>query len=465
MEHAETPTIGAADAAGQRLDALIRGTTDKFYRTDLQWMEIRQLAGQESGRPLLTREAWLDEQVHVDDRPRVVSAIERGCRSQEPFEVEHRNSASAGSPEWWLLRAFPIAAPDGGIAEWFAVATDVTARRRAIERLEQLTGRLEQQKRFYESLIASTPDLVYAFDLQYRLVFANRALLEMWDRSLEDSVGRRLVDLGYEPWHADMHEREIDRVAATGEAIRGEVGFPHAEQGWRVYDYIFTPVFDASGKVERIAGTTRDITEIREAQDRLKHVIDELNHRVMNMLATVQALAAQTFGNGRAEPHARKAFETRLMSLSSAHALVAGNGWKDVSLEAAVRAAVGPFHGSGASSERFAIRADEVRVPPQAALALAAGLHELAANAAQHGAWSGEAGVVAVEGFEDRGRIRVEWLEREGPPVRQPSRQGLGSRLVGEALARELGGAVTLTYDPAGVRCTIEFPIPSPGTS
>ncbi|RKD89090.1 PAS domain-containing sensor histidine kinase [Halopiger aswanensis] len=128
----------------------------------------------------------------------------------------------------------------------------------------------EQERRLYETIISSTPDLVYAFDLDYRFIFANDALLEMWGQTYEESIGNTLRENGYEPWHAEMHEREIDQVVATKEPIRGEVAFEHAERGRRIYDYIFAPVFDAEGDVEAIAGTTRDITERKEAEEALQ---------------------------------------------------------------------------------------------------------------------------------------------------------------------------------------------------
>ncbi|HEX6600534.1 MAG TPA: PAS domain-containing sensor histidine kinase [Gemmatimonadaceae bacterium] len=124
----------------------------------------------------------------------------------------------------------------------------------------------DRQKRLYETIIAATPDLVYVIGLDYRFTFANDALLRMWGRSLDDSIGRGLRELACEEWHAAMHEREIDQIVATKEPIRGEVSFPHAELGRRIYDYIFVPVFDERGEVEAIAGTTRDITLRREAQ-------------------------------------------------------------------------------------------------------------------------------------------------------------------------------------------------------
>lgn len=89
----------------------------------------------------------------------------------------------------------------------------------------------------------------------------------MWGKSAEDAIGKGLRDNGYEEWHAAMHEREIDEVVASKKTIRGTVSFPHAELGTRIYDYIFAPVFNEEGEVEAVAGTTRDITEIKQAQE------------------------------------------------------------------------------------------------------------------------------------------------------------------------------------------------------
>src|SRR5262249_13519666 len=158
----------------------------------------------------------------------------------------------------------------GEIAEWFGAASDVTERRETQDALARVTSELDRQKRSYEALISATPDLVYAFDTDYHFTFANRALLTMWWRTLEASIGKRPIDVGYEQWHADMHEREIDQVIATKEGIRGEVGFPHATLGWRTYDYIFMPILNEAGEVESIAGTTRDITDIKRAEEHLK---------------------------------------------------------------------------------------------------------------------------------------------------------------------------------------------------
>ncbi|QRV17724.1 PAS domain-containing protein (plasmid) [Haloterrigena salifodinae] len=148
--------------------------------------------------------------------------------------------------------------------------TDRDESAEAAEEMTEVPIEAEQKRRLYETIISSTPDLVYAFDLDYRFIFANDALLEMWGQTYDESIGNTLRENGYEPWHAEMHEREIDRIVETKEPIRGEVAFEHAEHGRRIYDYIFAPVLDDEGEVEIIAGTTRDITERKEAEEALQ---------------------------------------------------------------------------------------------------------------------------------------------------------------------------------------------------
>ncbi|WP_425499299.1 ATP-binding protein [Natronosalvus caseinilyticus] len=148
--------------------------------------------------------------------------------------------------------------------------TDSTEHKDSETELTRVTAEPEQERRLYETIITSTPDLVYAFNLDYRFIFANEALLEMWGQTLEESIGKTLLEIGYEPWHAEMHKREIDQVVETKEPIRGEVAFEHAELGHRIYDYIFAPVLNDEGEVEAIAGTTRDITDHKKAEEALQ---------------------------------------------------------------------------------------------------------------------------------------------------------------------------------------------------
>ena len=189
----------------------------------------------------------------------------------------------------------PILEADGKASGVIVMANDITeqvlARKKAEESEERLRlakDESERQKRLYEAITRSTPDLIYVFDLEYRFIYANEALLTMWGLTWEQSIGKKLLEVGYEPWHAEMHEREIDHVVATQNPIRGEVSFPHATLGKRIYDYIFVPVFNEKGAVEAVAGTTRDITELKLAEETLKQNEEKLEKLVTERTKELQ---------------------------------------------------------------------------------------------------------------------------------------------------------------------------------
>ena len=128
---------------------------------------------------------------------------------------------------------------------------------------------LAQQRRLYESILTTTPDLAYVFDLNHRFVYANEGLLKMLGKTWDEAIGKTCLELGYEPWHAQMHDREIDQIIATRQPIRGEVPFT-GTFGRRIYDYILTPVLSAEGRVIAVGGITRDVTDYRQAEHALR---------------------------------------------------------------------------------------------------------------------------------------------------------------------------------------------------
>lgn len=140
-----------------------------------------------------------------------------------------------------------------------------------------LATRLARQVRLFEAVASTTPDFIYVFDPQGRFQYANRRLLQVLGLTLEDVIGKTCLELGFEPWHHDMHMREIAQVVQSGQAVTGEVPFRAPRMGiFGVYEYIFTPVPGAHGTVELIAGTTRDVSErtrveagLRTSEERL----------------------------------------------------------------------------------------------------------------------------------------------------------------------------------------------------
>ena len=154
-------------------------------------------------------------------------------------------------------------------------ARELVARVTTHVKIAKLRREAEKAWRLYDTILSNTPDLAYVFDRNHRFIYANKALLAMWGQSFKDAIGKNCLELGYEPWHAAMHDREIEEVIATRKPIRGEVPFT-GTNGRRVYDYIFVPVIGPSGEVEAIAGTTRDITERAVAEDALRQSEERL---------------------------------------------------------------------------------------------------------------------------------------------------------------------------------------------
>ena len=195
----------------------------------------------------------------------------------------------------------------------------------------------------------------------------------------------------------------------------------------------------------------------------MRLMVNELNHRVKNSLATVQAITAQTLRRGEAPDAVREALTARLIALAGAHDVLTDEKWSGAELRELAAQAAAPYVGLSGGSP-FEIEGPSVFLPPKTAIALALAFHELATNAAKYGALSVPGGVVQIAWRVQRapgGReLHLTWRERGGPPVRPPKCTGFGTRLIQRGLASELQGRVTLDYQPDGLVCTVDAHLP-----
>jgi two-component sensor histidine kinase len=205
----------------------------------------------------------------------------------------------------------------------------------------------------------------------------------------------------------------------------------------------------------------QDVSERKIAERRQKLLIDELNHRVKNTLATVQSLAAQTARAAPSPPLFRERFEGRLAALSKAHDQLTMRHWENAELRELLTASLAPY--AGASSNRIVLRGEDLVLRPRAVLTLAMAFHELTTNAAKYGALSVPGGRVEIvwRPEEENGRtvLRIGWFEQGGPPVAPPKRRGFGSRLIEGSIAAELGGSARIDYAPEGLTCEMTMPM------
>lgn len=192
-------------------------------------------------------------------------------------------------------------------------------------------------------------------------------------------------------------------------------------------------------------------------------LIDELNHRVKNILSTVQSIAFQALRSSDDPAVIRDAIESRLFALSTSHDLLTREKWEGAGLADLIRESMRPFSTMPGRGERIAMVGENITVSPKIALALSIAVNELATNAAKYGALANTVGAVRVGWVEHQDesgpRLILRWEESGGPPVTPPTRSGFGSRVIERGLAHELDARVSLEFPPTGVVCTIDLPL------
>ena len=229
-----------------------------------------------------------------------------------------------------------------------------------------------------------------------------------------------------------------------------------------------TPSVDTVLKLEAMARATAAAIEnanlyasLNEALERRTFLLRELDHRVKNTLASVQSIAHQTLRGAASPADFAESFESRLMGLSRVHELLTRRAWGRTDLHDVLEAALQPF--GGLADPHFTVRGPAISLSPETAVALHMSLHELMVNAAKHGALTALSGQVTVtwriEPRNGRPSLALDWVERGGPPVFAPAREGFGSRLLKNGLARDLGGEATLAFQPNGLSYALCVPL------
>jgi PAS domain S-box-containing protein len=307
--------------------------------------------------------------------------------------------------------------------------------------------------RYFRSVVEASNDCVRVLSPAGAIEYMNprgQALFEIAD--FERNRGKSWPS----QWPLETRG-EVERAlqeALAGRTTTFRAFCPTARGAPRWWDTTVSPILDASGEVTRILATSRDVSSERQAEAQRRLLVNELNHRVKNTLATVQSIAAQSLRNAGVDRAVRDALEGRLMAVAATHNVLTDEHWEAVGLREIVRGAVSPYC---PRSEQLSVNGDDLRVAPRSAVTLALALHELAINAVKYGALS-DGGRVAVTCTVDRtaDHLGLSWLESGGPAVSVPTRRGFGSRILEQALPTELQGTVALDYRPAGLSYVVE---------
>jgi len=271
---------------------------------------------------------------------------------------------------------------------------------------------------------------------------------------ISTDLGRPLTDLVSRLDDKGDLKRDIRTVFEHDQTIERRV---QRADGKAYYLMRVLPYRTPAGVTEGVLLTFVDVTKVVEAEAHLRTLVEELNHRVRNMLAVVSAVASQTLAKSRSPKDFTKAFLGRIGSMAKSYGLVANKQWGNVSLDAILMTELESH--VGGTKDRFTIKGPSLLLDPRRALALGLVFHELATNATKYGALSKAKGRIAVTWAVKKGCLVLDWRESDGPKVRPSARRGFGSELIERQIKSALDGEVQFNYRPEGLAVRISIPI------
>jgi PAS domain S-box-containing protein len=322
---------------------------------------------------------------------------------------------------------------------------------------------LRESERHLRRILDSLAAMVVVTTPDGTVLEVNRTALELAGLTPGDVLGKPLEKTW---WWSGAPERQAElraaiAAAAAGAESRFDVRLRVAGERHMTFDFMLTPLIDQRGRVTHLIPSAIDVTARKRAERQQQLLIEELNHRVKNTLAIAQSLTNQTLRSSPSPTSFAAAFQGRLAALASAHTLLAQTRWDGAMLRDLIQAQLDPYRTAGRSN--VTITGEDVSLEPDAALTLGLALHELATNAAKHGAFTCPAGRVEIasqiDGSGPERRLVLTWSEQGGPAVAGDPQAGFGTTMIQRGLAYQLGGSAQLEFRPQGVHCRIELPL------
>jgi PAS domain S-box-containing protein len=278
---------------------------------------------------------------------------------------------------------------------------------------------------------------------QYR-IFGVEA--DRFDATVENT--RRLVHP--DDWKA--LEQAVARMSKSAKTQNTEfrVLRPNGETRWCTGTA--APSVDSTGKVVRISGVTIDVTDRKEAEERQNLLAREVDHRARNALAVIQSIIRLT--RARSVEDYVSAIEGRIKALARAHTLLSDSRWNGADLATLVGEELAPYRGG----DKVAIEGPDISLEPSTAQGLALALHELATNAAKHGALSSDKGRIGLSWQLRPDALVLNWTESGGPPIGPPAARSFGLRVIRASIEQQLDGETAFDWDPRGLHCHLSIP-------
>lgn len=360
-------------------------------------------------------------------------------------ELQGETPALPGQIRSWIENFFPLKA-GGEVIGIGAIVEETTERKRTEERISQQARLLDQ---------SLEPILVW--ELGGPITLWNRGAAQLYGWNASEAVGKRSHEL-----LATRHPMPQDEFEAMLERDGSWVGElqQKTRDGAAITVESRQEIMTAADGRVLVLETNRDITERKRAEEKIRLLMREVNHRSKNLLAVVQAVANQTARGSSPQDFALR-FGERLLGLAASHDLLVHNAWRGVDLYDLVSSQLSHFRDM--IGRQIALDGPKLQITAAAAQSLGMALHELTTNAAKHGALSTRKGRLRIswstEGSGEEAKLHLRWIETDGPPVTPPSARGFGTRVLVEMTQAALQGKVTLDYAREGLRWEVVAPL------
>jgi two-component sensor histidine kinase/PAS domain-containing protein len=345
----------------------------------------------------------------------------------------------------------------GGLSARLVTITDLSVHRRAEE--------IAIAERFARSILEQATEAILVLASNGRITHASGMAEEI---ATKPPIGRMFSDAFPLDVQSSAHagtvsrftRETLDTALATKPFHGVEVKLHNRSMSKRFFLLSAGPLLNDAKEPIGSVVTLTDISARKRAEDQQTMLVAELNHRVKNILAIVNSVAAQTVRASSSLPSFSTAFSGRIKALALAHDVLTRTRWIGIGLNDLLTALLEPYRGVGQA--RVTLQGPPVLLPAQAVMPLSMAMHELATNASKYGALTVPQGTVTIDWTVRNGgtpRVDITWIERGGPRVEPPGASGFGTKLIDRVVGYDLDGKASLSFEPGGLRAVLSFPL------
>lgn len=388
----------------------------------------------------------------------LVKRVIAGGKAIRNLEIEGETAAQPGRTRSFIEHWSPLKDASGRVVAVNVVVEEVTDRKEAVQRIA------ESERRLAAALRIGKLGVFEQTLLPHPVCYWDSLARRIWGISEEQEISDDLF------WSL-IHPDDLELVRAFRKSIDEATEPRRFDAEYRIFrlsnnamrwvSVSLDLVFE-DGKPHKLLGIVQDITDQKVAAERDQFLIREVNHRAKNLLAVVQAIAAQTSRNQKSADTFSREFANRLVSLSNSHDLVARSNWTGVSIAELVSSQL--LHLKSLVGDRILMKGQQYLITPKAAQDIGMAIHELTTNAAKYGALSNSDGCVLI-GWnvtsDDYPQFQMSWIELDGPAVSSAGEAGFGTLVITRMLETSLKATVSLQYQPSGLQWMLQAPADS----